>query len=81
MMPSSFIVSWKILKRYSAHRRKNLPTSKTPALDKLTPEKRKKVLDLAAEMTVLNHVKKLVEDMRVEATNSNSSSSERRTES
>ncbi|WP_159462752.1 hypothetical protein [Nitrosovibrio sp. Nv4] len=53
-----------------------MPTSKTPALDKLTPEKRKKVLDLAAKMTVLNHIKKLVDDMRAEAMNSNSSSSD-----
>jgi len=53
-----------------------LDASKFPALAKLTPEKRKQVFDLAVEMAVLNHIKKLVDEMRAEAANSNSSSSE-----
>jgi hypothetical protein len=52
-----------------------LDASKFPALAKLTPEKRKQVFDLAVEMAVLNHIKKLVEEMRAETTIPDSSSS------
>ncbi|WP_176752863.1 hypothetical protein [Nitrosospira sp. Nsp1] len=38
--------------------------SKTSALAKLTPEKRKEVIDLAANMALLNHIKAIVDKSR-----------------
>jgi hypothetical protein len=42
----------------------------------LTPEKREKVIDLAANMVLLNHIQKLVDEMRAEMASPDSSSSD-----
>jgi hypothetical protein len=51
-----------------------LDALKYPALAKLTPEKRKKVINLAAEMALLNHIKKLVNESQGKTTSPDSHS-------